>query len=113
MNINTPGSDVAVVCGIFAIGNIFFGHFEEHTPKIRRVLKLVLFVVVVVLLSRYPGRVWAFGFLGLCLLAVVYMHGIVLPGKGINGWTGEPREKYYRPRRWERFIEEDKEKTGK
>jgi hypothetical protein len=113
MNINTPWFDVAVVCGIFAIGNIFFGHFEEHTPKIRRAGKLILFIVIVVLLSQWLGRAWSFGFLGLCLLAVVYVHGIILPRKGINGWTGEPREKYYKLRGWDRFIKEDKEKTGK
>src|SRR5262245_52393298 len=92
--------EVAVVSSIFAFGNIFFGHFEEGTPLWRKVLKLVLFIAVVTVLSAFLGRAWGFGFLGLALLAVVYVHAVWLPGKGINGWTGEPKDKYYRLRGW-------------
>lgn len=28
--------DLAVVFGIFAFGNVLFGHFEEHKPQDRR-----------------------------------------------------------------------------
>jgi len=31
---------------------------------------------------------------------VVYIHVWWLPRKGINGWTGEPKEKYYALRGW-------------
>ena len=106
ININTRWFEIAIVCGIFAFGGIFFGHFEEHTPKIRRVLKLVLFNVVVVLLSKYLGRIWSFGFLGILLLGVAYIHGIWLPGKGINGLTGEPKRKYYELKGWTKFLHE-------
>ena len=92
--------EVAVVNGIFAIGGIFFGHFEERTPRWQRVLKLLLFIAVVSGLSALLGRTWAFGFLGLSLLAVAYIHTIWLPSKGVNGWTGEPKEKYYELRGW-------------
>jgi hypothetical protein len=34
--------DIAIVMSIFAIGGICFGHFEDHKPKLRRVLKVVL-----------------------------------------------------------------------
>jgi len=94
--------EVAVVASIFAIGNIFFGHFEERTPRWRRVLKFLLLVAVVTGLSAFLGRAWAFGFLGLSLLAVAYIHAIWLPGKGINGWTGEPKDKYYALRGWKK-----------
>ena len=33
-------------------------------------------------------------------LAVVYVHAVWLPSKGINGWTGEPKDKYYELRGW-------------
>jgi hypothetical protein len=33
---------VAVTAMIFAIGNIVLGHFEERTPKWRRVTKVFL-----------------------------------------------------------------------
>jgi hypothetical protein len=110
METNTLWFEVAIVCGMFAFGNIFFGHFEEHTPKLRRVLKLILFNIVVLMLSKYLGRAWSFGFLGICLLAIVYVHSIVLPRKGIHGLTGEPKEKYYKLRGWEKFLnKQDKE----
>ena len=94
--------EVAVVASMFALGNIFFGHFEEHTPRWRKVLKMFLFTAVVVSLSAFLGRAWAFEFLGLVLLAVAYIHVVWLPSKGINGWTGEPKDKYYALRGWTR-----------
>lgn len=105
--INTLWFEIAVVCGITAIGSIFFGHFEEHTPWYRRLIKLVFFNAVVVLLSYYLGRAWSFGFLAIMLLGVVYIHGIWLPGKGINGLTGEPKDKYYKLRGWEKFLNKE------
>jgi fucose 4-O-acetylase-like acetyltransferase len=30
--------DAAVVLGIFAVGNIVFGHFEAHKPTWKRIL---------------------------------------------------------------------------
>ncbi len=81
--------------GIFAVGNILFGHFEEHRPKWRRLAKFVLILAVVLTLSATVGRGWAFGFLGTLSLAALYVHfGVWLPRQGINGWTGEPRDRY-------------------
>jgi hypothetical protein len=97
--------EIAIVCGITSFGSIFFGHFEERTPKLRRMLKLIFLILIVVLLAKYVGRVYSFGFLGLILLAVVYIHGIWLPAKGINGLTGEPKSKYYVLRGWTKFLE--------
>ena len=93
--------EVAVVMTVFAFGNIFFGHFEEKTPKWRRVLKVFLFLAIVLALSSTLGRVWAMGFLAVMTVPVLVTHGWVLPKKhGINGWTGEPKEKYYALRGW-------------
>ena len=92
--------EVAVVATIFAVGNITIGHWEVHTPKWRRLLKFVLFVALVVALSNWLGRVWSFGFLGLMGVAALIVHGWWLPKQGINGWTGEPKEKYYEMRGW-------------
>lgn len=106
-NTDTLWLEIALVCGITAVGSIFFGHFEEHTPKLRRVLKLILINTVVVLLSVYAGRAWSFGFLGLMLLGVLYIHGVWLPRKGINGLTGEPKSKYYKLRGWDRYLDKE------
>jgi len=93
--------EVAVVAIIFAVGNIIFGHWEAETPKWRRVLKFVLVLGVTVALSASVGRTWAFAFIGLLALLAAVVHGWWLPWRhGINGWTGEPKQKYYALRGW-------------
>lgn len=92
--------EVAVVMAIFAFGNILFGQFEERTPKWRRVLKVFLFLGLVILISRTLGRAWAMGFLASGLIPFVVIHLWWLPKHGVNGWTAEPKEKYYRLRGW-------------
>ncbi|HMJ59498.1 MAG TPA: hypothetical protein VK467_10190 [Gemmatimonadales bacterium] len=92
--------EIAVVAIIFAVGNIVFGHWEERTPKWRRLLKFILMTGLVVGISATAGRRWAFVFLGLLGLAVVIVHSWWLPRLGINGWTGEPKAKYYALRGW-------------
>ena len=87
--------DLAVVFGIFAFGNVLFGHFEEHKPKALRVLKVALFALGTVVLSMYGLRWVAYTLIGLLALAGVYVHGIWLPKHGVNGLTGEPRDRYY------------------
>jgi hypothetical protein len=93
---------------IYAAGNILFGHFEERTPKIRRVGKYILTLIIVCLISVYLGRTIAMSFLSLFLIPLVYVHGYVLPKKkGINGWTGEPKSRYYEFRGWDKNIFKD------
>lgn len=87
--------DVAVVTGMFAIGNILFGHFEEHRPKWRRVLKMAIFVAGTVALAWVGLRWVAYGVMGLMAVAMAYIHVWWLPRRGVNGWTGEPKERYY------------------
>ena len=95
------GIDVAVIAGMFAVGNILFGHFEEHTPKWRRILKLFIVTGLVALISSTAGRIWSVALIGTMLAAVGVIHGWVLPKKyGINGWTAEPKDKYYALRGW-------------
>ena len=54
-------------------------------------LGLTIFVTV----SATIGRPWAFGLLALPLAAALVIYVWWLPKHGINGWTGEPKEKYY------------------
>ena len=94
-NAGTVWFDVAFVTSIFAIGNILFGHFEEHKPKLRRVLKVIVFTTIIGALS-YAGLRWvAYTIIGLMGLAAAYVHLIWLPKHGVSGWTGEPKDKYY------------------
>lgn len=92
--------EVAVVAIIFAVGNILMGHWEAQTPKWRRLLKFVLFLGLTLAISASVGRLWAFGFLVAIGVAAVIIHAWWLPRHGINGWTGEPKEKYYALRGW-------------
>ena len=92
--------EVALVATIFALGNILFGHFEEHTPKWRRVLKVILFLVVTRVVGVGIGRPWVYLVIALPLAAALVVHGWWLPRKGINGWTGEPKARYYELRGW-------------
>ena len=94
--------DIAIVASIFAVGNILFGHFEEGVPKWKRVVKFLLIIGLVALISGTAGRTWVFIILGAMLLGVVIIHAWWLPRQGVNGWTGEPREKYYELRGWKR-----------
>ena len=97
--------DISLITGITAFGTIFFGHFETYTPKWKKVLKLVVFIAIVITLTSTLGRAWTYGFIGTCVLAVIYIHAVVLPSKGINGWTAEPKEKYYKMRGWEKYLD--------
>lgn len=101
--------EIAIVSMIFAVGNMLFGHFEERTPKVRRVGKYLLFLLFICLLSVYFGRTVAMIVLGSFFLPVLYIHAYYLPRKkGINGWTGEPKSKYYEFRGWDKDIFKEK-----
>jgi hypothetical protein len=80
---------------IFAIGNVLFGHFEEHKPKPLRLLKIAVFLGITLLLSYFRMRWLAYSLIGLLLLVAAYVHFWWLPSHGINIWTGEPKEKYH------------------
>lgn len=103
-NLDTPWFDVAVVMSIFAVGNILFGHFEQHRPKWKRLLKMMLFLAVVLGVAATGGRAWAYGLLAVPFVAVVYIHAVSLPRHGINGWTAEPYDKYLALMRKRRHV---------
>ena len=92
--------EAAVMATVIALGLILLGHFEEQTPKWRKVGKLLGSICAAVLISAAAGRAWFYGFLGLGAVFVLVVHGWWLPRHGINPWTGEPRERYYQLRGW-------------
>lgn len=92
--------EVAVMGVLIAIGNILLGHFEQGKAKWRRVGKVFIGCGLAVLISATAGREWFFVFLGVMAGLIVIVHCWLLPRKGINGWTAEPREKYYAMRGW-------------
>jgi hypothetical protein len=96
--------EIAMVTIFFLLGHIFLGHFEERSPKWRKLLKYIVTVIIIISISTFAGRIYAFAILGIALIPVIYIHGVVLPRKGINGWTGEPKSKYYDFRGWDKNI---------
>ncbi|HUR10323.1 MAG TPA: hypothetical protein VM012_03090 [Flavitalea sp.] len=97
--------EIAIVSIIFALGNILMGHFEERTSKIKRVGKYLMILVIVCGISILFGRNAAMIFLALMIVPLLYVHGYYLPKKeGINGWTGEPKSRYYEFRKWNKNI---------
>jgi hypothetical protein len=101
---NTLWFEVTIVTIFFLLGNIYFGHFEERSPKWRKVAKYIVSLGVILLISVYFGRTVALVTLGLSVIPIIYVHGVLLPRKGINGWTGEPKSKYYDFRGWDKNI---------
>lgn len=97
--------EIAIVSIIYALGNMLMGHFEEQTPKLRRVGKYLLTLVIVCCISIFIGRQAALLFLLLSIIPILYIHAYYLPKKkGINGWTGEPKSRYYEFRKWDKDI---------
>ena len=94
---------VAITAIIFAVGNILFGHFNERTPKWRRVTKVLLVLVAVGILSAVAGPRWGLAPIALMLVIAGVVHLWWLPRHGINGLTGEPKDKYYELRGWTRL----------
>ena len=92
---DTPWFEVAAVTSLLAVGNILFGHFEEHKAKWRRLLKLALFAGVTAVSSSFGLRWVGWALIGAAIVGAGYLHLRWLPSHGINGWTGEPKEKYY------------------
>ena len=97
--------EVSIVSIIYSLGNILMGHFEERTPKLRRVGKYLLSIILVCGISVFLGRTASLIFLSCFIIPLIYVHGYYLPKKkGINGWTGEPKSKYYDFRKWDKNI---------
>lgn len=97
--------EIAIVSMIYALGNILMGHFEERTPKIRRVAKYLLTLLIICGISVFFGRAAAMILLVCFIFPLIYVHGYFLPKKkGINGLTGEPKSKYYEFRNWDKDI---------
>lgn len=102
---NSLWFEVAIVSIIFAVGNILMGQFEEQTPKLRRVGKYLLTLLLVCTVSIFLGRSVSMAMLAVFVLPLLYVHAYYLPKeKGINGWTGEPKSKYYEFRKWNKDI---------
>lgn len=92
--------EVGLVSFVFALGHILFGHFEERTPRLKKLAKFAFVLLIVGSASIFFGRAIALSLFAVMLSPAIYVHLIYLPKHGINGWTGEPRTAYYKLRGW-------------
>lgn len=93
-SIDTRWFDVALIMSIFALGSVLFGRFEEHKSRSRRLLKIVLVLAMALMIAEIWGRPAECVVLAIPLVVAAYVHAWWLPKHGVNGWTGEPRDKY-------------------
>jgi hypothetical protein len=92
--------DVVAVAVLLLAGNVAFRHFEPFASVWLRLFKTAVTLVVTATISHYFGRTGVMIAIAIALIALVYVHGIWLPKKGVNGWTAEPKETYYALRGW-------------
>jgi len=92
--------DVAIVAALLVTGNIVFRHFEPQKRLWQRILKLFAALLITAAISYYFGRIGVVIALGITAIPLIYVHAIWLPRNGVNGWTAEPRGKYYALRGW-------------
>lgn len=97
---NTPWFDMSLLSAFMVVGHIVFGHFEEQTPRWRKLLKFAFILLCSALILATLGRPAFYIVLAACLVLVIIVHAWWLPKNGINGWTAEPKDKYYRLRGW-------------
>jgi len=107
-DINTIWFEIAIVSSTMSLGYILLGHFEERTPRLRKFFKYVFSLVIVISLSIFFGQKIALIIFGLMTVPALYIHLVWLPKKGINGWTGEPKSKYYELRKWSKDLFDEK-----
>jgi hypothetical protein len=86
--------DVAAFTTLWAALVVVFGRFEQHKPAWRRLSKCAAALVLLLVLVEAGGRLLAWSVLGLLLVAGGSFHFAVLSKLGINGWTGEPRDRF-------------------
>lgn len=86
--------DVAALTTLLVALTLVFGRFERHKPAWRRLAKIAVLVGLLLVAIEGLGRAWGYAVLGLLLAAGMAFHFVVLSKRGINGWTGEPRDKF-------------------
>lgn len=101
---NTIWFEISIVSGTVALGHILLGHFEERTPRLRKLIKYVAVLIMTICISQFFGQTIALIVYGLLYIPVLWIHLVDLPKNGINGWTGKPKSKYYELRKWDKDI---------
>ena len=94
--------EVAIVALLLLVGQVFFARFEPEMLRWRMLLRHAFGIVLFVSVSYFFGSFWFYVSIAATLVYVLIIHAWWLPKNGVNGWTGEPKEKYYELRGWKR-----------
>lgn len=94
--------EVAIVALLLLVGQVFFARFEPEMARWRMLLRHAFGIVLFVSVSYFFGSFWFYVSIAATLVYVLIIHAWWLPKNGVNGWTGEPKEKYYELRGWKR-----------
>lgn len=86
--------DATLAALLHGVNSTLFAAVHRDGPVLRRLGGLLAFVIVTVAVSALAGRGWALGFLVASTAFVFYFHAVWLPNHGVNGWTGEPRDRF-------------------
>ena len=97
-------SELIAVAAILAVGNVVWRHFDPFLSVGRRLLKAGIALAATALISYFFGRTGVLIAGGLMTIPLIYVHGFWLPRHGVNGWTGEPRDRYYELRGWSKPV---------
>ena len=87
--------DVSVAATLLMLGQLYFGRSSEHRPRWRRSINSLVGLALIVATSALFGRGWSWALIGAIIVGIVVVQGWWLPRHGVNGWTAEPRTRYY------------------
>ena len=93
-------SAALVAATLFALGSVWFGRFEQETPRWRRTLKLVLTVALPAAIAGRFGAAAGLGFVGFLLALGLTGHLVWCRKHGIDPWSAEPWQRYRELRGW-------------
>ena len=86
--------DVAAFAMLAVVLTVIFGRFEEYKPAWRRLAKLAFLLLLLLGLIEVAGRAWAYAVLSVLFVTGGAFHFTLLARAGINGFTGEPRDRF-------------------
>ena len=91
---------VAASASLLLVSHVLFAHFEPFAPKWRQLLKYALAIAAAAAIGEVFGPWGLAALLAAFALPATVIHAWWLPRHGVNGLTGEPRDRYYALRGW-------------
>ncbi len=86
--------ELFIAAALLCLGEIIFGRFEEGSPRVRRILKMAVFLGMTALLSRFAGRA----------AALAWIFGVAALGLAVHAWwTRKHGIRFSEPEPWDRY----------